>query len=319
MAGQIWVTNTLGGYAYSDNLSNDLRMVLQPTLKFRQFCDIKDEAHQGMHKGDTFHWNVYSDVATAGTTLVETSTMPETNITISQGTLTITEYGNSVPYTGKLDDLSYHPVREIVTKALKNDAKKALDSAAATQFGSTPVRVSPAGGTSTTAIEVVTTGTATSTTAVEFGTTQARLISIEMKERDIPPYVNDDYYAVARPGTYGTFRDNLESLRIYVDQGFRMLMNGELGRFEGIRYCEQTQVAAGALGTAGTSWGTSDWIVFFGEDTVAEAMAIPEEIRGKLPSDYGRSKGVAWYYLGGFALSHTVALQARCLLWDSAA
>ena len=29
-------------------------------------------------------------------------------------------------------------------------------------------------------------------------------------------------------------------------------------------------------------------------DTVAEAIAVPEEIRGKIPSDYGRSKGVAW-------------------------
>jgi hypothetical protein len=34
------------------------------------------------------------------------------------------------------------------------------------------------------------------------------------------------------------------------------------------------------------------------EDTVAEALVIPEEMRGAIPSDYGRSKGVAWYYLG---------------------
>lgn len=54
------------------------------------------------------------------------------------------------------------------------------------------------------------------------------------------------------------------------------------------------------------------------EDTVAEAMAIPEEIRGKIPSDYGRSKGVAWYYLGAFGLVHTVAAQARIMRWESA-
>jgi hypothetical protein len=60
--------------------------------------------------------------------------MPETNFTISQGTMTITEYGNSVPYTGKLDDLSEHPVKEIIAKVLKNDAKKAFDIAAEAQF-----------------------------------------------------------------------------------------------------------------------------------------------------------------------------------------
>lgn len=54
------------------------------------------------------------------------------------------------------------------------------------------------------------------------------------------------------------------------------------------------------------------------EDTVAEAIVTPEEIRGKLPSDYGRSKGVAWYYEGGFALVQTNPAQARILKWDSA-
>lgn len=61
-----------------------------------QFADIKDAAMQGKSKGEIFHWNVYSDVATQGTTLVETTTMPETNFTISQGTMTITEAGKSI-------------------------------------------------------------------------------------------------------------------------------------------------------------------------------------------------------------------------------
>lgn len=114
MAGQLWVTDSLGGYMQSDNLSAELRTAVQPLTRYRQFCDVKDAAHQGMGKGDTFHWNVYSDVATQGTTLNETDTMPETNFTITQGTLTITEAGNSVPFTGKLDDLSEHPVKEVI-------------------------------------------------------------------------------------------------------------------------------------------------------------------------------------------------------------
>ena len=75
MAGQLWVTNSLGGYMYSDNLSKVLRMSVQPLVKFRQFADVKDAAIQGKHKGQEFHWNVYSDVATQGTTIVETNTI----------------------------------------------------------------------------------------------------------------------------------------------------------------------------------------------------------------------------------------------------
>jgi len=33
------------------------------------------------------------------------------------------------------------------------------------------------------------------------------------------------------------------------------------------------------------------------EDTVAEAIAVPEEIRGKIPTNYGLSRGVAWLTL----------------------
>lgn len=82
MPGQIWLTNSLGGYMYSPQLSKVLRHAVQPAVKYRQFADIKDAAVQGKGKGDTFHWNVYSDIAAQGTTLVETSTMPESNFTI---------------------------------------------------------------------------------------------------------------------------------------------------------------------------------------------------------------------------------------------
>jgi hypothetical protein len=94
--GQLWGTNTLGGYMYALNLSKQLRYAIQPLVKFRQFCDAKDATQQGKNKGDKFHWNIYSDVGTQGGTLAETQVMPETNFTITQGELIITEMGNSV-------------------------------------------------------------------------------------------------------------------------------------------------------------------------------------------------------------------------------
>lgn len=187
MAGQLWVTNSLGGFMYSLNLSKMLRMQVQPLTKFRQFCDIKDATQQGTKKGDTYHWNVYQDIATQGTTLVETTTMPESNFTITQGTLTITEFGNSVPYTGKLDDLSEHPVKEIISKVLKNDAKKAFDIAAHAQFNATPLRVIPTGGTSTSAVTLTTNGTATGTSILAMNKEHVKSIVDAMKERNIPP------------------------------------------------------------------------------------------------------------------------------------
>ena len=321
MAGQVWSVNTSGGYMYALNLSRQLRMAVQPIVKFRQFCDVKDAAHQGLHRGDTFHWNVFSDVGTQGSTLTETNTIPETSFTIAQGTMTITEAGNSVPWTGKLDDLSEQPVAEVIRKVLKTDAKKAFDNLASAEFNKAALRVAPPSGTDTSAVTLTTNSVCTITNTIALGSAHVKSIVDVMKERNIPAYTGDDYYAIAWPTTFRAFKDDIEAIKQYVDQGFRMIMNGEIGRYDGVRFVEQTFKAKGSIGTAATAWaqGKSDWVVFFGEDTVAEAVAVPEEIRGKIPGDYGRDRGIAWYYLGGFGIVHTQAAQNRIVIWDSAA
>jgi len=323
MAGQVWAVSSLGGYLYSRQLSNVLRANVQPLVKFRQFADVHDISQQGKKKGDSFTWDVFSDVATAGTVLLETNTMPETNFTITQGTLTITEAGNSIPYSGKLDNLSKFPVEDIIKKVLKNDCVKYLDRAAWTQFNQTLLRAIPVGGSSAAAITLYTNGTVTGTNNIAFNNSHAKAIVDAMKERNIPAYIADDYYAIAWPTTLRTLKNNLETIHQYSDTGFNLIMNGEIGRYENTRYIEQTNIAkgTGTDGTTTTAWtnGVSDWMFFFGNDTVAEAIAVPEEMRGKIPTDYGRSKGIAWYYLGGFGIVHTAAINTRIVKWDSLA
>ena len=308
---------------YSQNLTNDLRNALQPTLRFRQFAEAKEES-VGLHRGDTFHWNIYGDLSgdTAYGLLTETNTIPEDGVAITQGTLTINEYGRAVPWTKKLDDLAYHPVREIVQNALKNHARKSFDhQARQTISTNVPLRVVPTSGTSTTALSLTTNNTATVTNNIAFGKAHARLVAELMQERDIPAFVGDDYYCLSRPSTYSTLKDDLEGIRQYVDAGFGMIMNGEIGRYDGIRFVRQTHVAAGQVGTATAAWtnGLSSWMVFTGEDAMIEGCAIPEEIRANLPGDFGRSRAIAWYFMGGWAIPHTVAAQARSVIWDSAA
>jgi N4-gp56 family major capsid protein len=318
---------------WSENLSDVLRMAVQPGVKFRQFADIKDAAVQGKGKGDTFHWHVYSDVATAGTKLVETTTVPQTQFTITQGTMTITEYGNSVPYTGKLDDLSEQPVKEIINKVLKNDAKKTFDRAAFDQFNATPLRVVPTSGTSTNSIVLTTNGTATATNNVILGKDHVKAIVDMMKERNIPPRIGDDYVSLGHPTTFRGVKNDLEAIHTYTERGFQMILNGEIGRYENTRFVEQTNIPKGGAADSVTfnpytntsdAWnnGLSSWAFWMGDDTVAEGIAVPEEMRGKIPGDYGRDRGIAWYYVGGFGIVHngtaTAVSNARIVKWDSA-
>ena len=219
---------------------------------------------------------------------------------------------NSVPYTGKLNDLSEHPITEIINKVLKFDARNFFDTQAHAQFLLTALIAAPDAGTSTTAIALTTNTVATQTAAVALRKGHVVAIVDTMKERNIPAYTGDDYYAIAHPTTFTTLRLDLEGVHQYTTEGFQMIKNGEIGRYNNCRFVEQSHIAKEA------NVSVTDWAFFFGSDTVAEAIAVPEEIRGKIPSDYGRSKGVAWYYLGGFGCVHTTAAQCRIVKWDSA-
>jgi N4-gp56 family major capsid protein len=292
---------------WAPNLSRKLRTALQPMTRYRQFCDAREAF--GLGKGDTFNWNVYSDVAQAGGTLLETQSMPETNFTITQAALTITEYGNSVPFTKKLDDLSEHPVTEVIHKVLKNDARKALDTAAYNQFNATLLRATA---TSATAFTLTTNGTPSGNHTGVYTKAHARTMVDTMAERDIPTFDGVNYMAIARPTCLRPFKTELEAINQYVAEGWNVIMNGEKGRFEGVRYIEQTNLPS-------KGWGFSDEIFFFGADTVVEAIAIPEEIRGKIPTDFGRSRGIAWFAELGYGIVHTVAAQTRIIKWDSVA
>lgn len=299
---------------YSDVLTAVIRSAMQPQSRFQQHCDAQDFIDKGYGSGEKFNWNIYSNVATQGGRLTETARMPETGFTITQGTGTVFEFGNSVPYSKILDDLSEQPVKQIIHKALKNDANKAFEVESRAQFRLTPLAVEAASGTSTTAITITTNSLAASVNNVAMNTTHVKLISDQMKERNIPVYSDGNYRCIGRPSTFRSVKDTLETVSSYTSEGFRQILNGEVGRsYEGIRFFEQTTVASRAFSNAKT-----DEAYFFGEDTVIEAVVCPPEIRGKLPSDYGRDKGVAWYALEGFALVHTVAAQARIMVWTSA-
>ena len=326
-----WETAADGGYMYSDELSDTLRMNLQPLTRFRQLCEPDPGAmEKGLHRGEKFYWNVYSDVSTQGRRLNELQPMPETSGTVSQASLTVTEFGNSVPMTQKVTVLAKHDVQAVVTKQLKNDARKAFDVEVYEQFDACKLRAAPTGGTSTTAVTITENAATATTNNVAMGTGHVKAIIDDMRERNIPGSRGDDYICISHPTTFRNFKNELESIKQYTGEGMADVYNGEMGRYEGCRFIEQTFIPKGGANDSTTfdpytstadAWNNakSSWAFFAGGDTVNEAIVIPEEIRAKLPGDYGRSNGIAWYFLGGYGLFHTTASQCRIVKWDSAA
>jgi len=330
MAGVIWEGSLDAGFTFSKKLSKTLRTDLQPLTKFRQLCDIEDGSELGINAGDKLYFDVYSDVATQGGRLVENVAMTETSFSVVQKALTVFEAGHSVPYSGKLEFLSLHKVADIIDKTLKNDAKKFFDSEAYEAMKTTKLRVAPTGGNSATSVSLETNGAMSITNNLAMNLNHVKVIGDTMGERNIPPMVDDDYVAISHPTTIRQFRNDLESIYQYTEMGTARLFEGEIGRYENMRFIKQTNIPKGGANNATTfdslnrvaeAWtnGLSSWVMFCGADTVAEGIVCPEEIRAKIPTDYGRSKGIAWYYLGGFALVHDDAPNSRIVMWDSAA
>lgn len=300
MAGQVWsggwATGSLGGYLSNVKLSAEIRHAAQPLQKFRQFVNIHEALGKG--KGDAIIFEKVSNVASQGGTLVETNTMPETQITIRKGTLTVTEYGNSIPWTGKLEALATFDIENLTTRAARDDQAKVLDSAAATQFVAGDqdyVCLSATSGTFTTA------GAAGGTANSNLNGYHIRQLVKNLKKRNIPKYDGENYICIASVEALdGLLADTatagwVEAAK-YGDP--ERLFRGEVGKYGGVRFVEETNFLANTLGT-GSAFGEA---VIFGSDAVVEAIATPEEMRIKEPTDYGRSQGLCWYGILGFLI-----------------
>lgn len=328
MPGQLWSTSADGAYLYSDELSDVFRMSLQPATKFRQLCDAADATDKGLHKGDRFYWNRGSNVASQGRRLAETTPIPQTQGSLTQSSLQVVEFGNSVPYTEKLNLMAKQDVVAWIDQMLKDDARKCFDIEAFLQFKNTKLRVAPAGGNNASAVTLDTNGVCVTPNNLAMGTGHVKAIVDLMKERNIPSFRNDDYACVSHVSTFRPFMNGMESIRQYTETGINQIFNGEKGRYEGCRFIEQNQIPKGGAADSTTfdpwsstadNWnnGLSSWAFFFGRDTVMEAVVVPEELRAAIPQDYGRSRAMAWYALLGFGLVHDVASESRIVMWDS--
>lgn len=289
MSQQIWAVNSLGGFLSNDILSKKIRYAAQPMMKFRQF--VSPEAAAGKGRGDTVLFDKISNISTAGGTLSETSTIPKSNYTIKQGSLSVTEYGNAVPFTLKAQTLAEVSVSDIVKTVLRNDQAKVLDSAAAVEFQSSLYKATI---TNTATTTFGTAGAALATAGASMSDKNVRDIIDQMKKLNIPRYDGSNYCCIASTnsirGLYDFFTQEVKGVDV------SSIYNGEIGRYYGCRFIEETNILSNVLGT-GSAFGEA---VFFGDDAVREGIVVPEDIRIDLPKDFGRDQAIAWYYLGGF-------------------
>lgn len=240
-----------------------------------------------------------SNVSPAGRKISELERMPQAAVSISQGSLVVDEFGNSIPWTGKLEALAEFDVENIWLRTLRDDAAKTLDKEVGDRFKNSQVRAAPntAG---TQFKEDGTNPTANKNVDVAF----VRDVVDEAKSKYLMPFYDGENYMCICSVKFGRrIKEDVdwEDAAKYGDP--ERLFSGEIGRLYGVRFVEETNVLSNVLGTT-TYNGEA---VFFGSDAVVEGIVVPLEIRAKIPTDFGRDKGLAWYFMGGWART-----------WDSA-
>jgi len=288
-----------GGYFTNPRLSKKLRHALEPLCKFRQFVDTKEAF--GKHAGQTVIFNKISNISTAGGTLVETNTMPEHQYSAARGTISLSEWGNAVPFTYKLDALSEWPVDDPTQHVLRNDMVQVLDKACGLQYKLTCrkyVCLTTATGTMESRAEGNTFATSN---IAKVGPAVYHLEECVdwLRGHNIPPYNGEDYVGIFSVNALRTIaRDGaFTEAAKYGDPN--RLFAGEVGRIAGVRCVRETNYLANTLGSSSGTNALGEGIIF-GANSVIEGIALPEELRQKIPTDYGRSKGLAWYALLGW-------------------
>jgi N4-gp56 family major capsid protein len=188
--------------------------------------------------------------------------------------------------------------------------KVILDSAAATQF-KTNDYIATITNTATTTFGSA--GAALATAGANMSDKNVRDIVDRMKTLLIPKRADDQYVCVSSTNSIRGLYDFFEA-KANLTQ-LSTAYRGEVGQYYGCRFVEETNFLVNTDGSDGL-YGEA---VFFGADAVREGIAIPEEIRVGIPTDFGRDQGIAWYALLGFqqVWDYSTDGQTRIITVDS--
>lgn len=302
MAGQSWTIAADGGHFANPRLSNKLRYHNTSRYIFRQFA--RSEPGYGKQRGETIDFDKVSMASTQGGQIGEFQDIPETKFSIIKDNLQVTEWGNSIPWTGKIETLSEFNPSQPVQKVILNDQKKVLDEAVADQMKLSDLCYIP---TSATTQVWDVDGTPSTLSVGQFNMFHLKELVDAASTGNfgagntgkiIPPMPDGNYGLILSVKAARGLFDDPEYQEFAKFSYPRKLFNGEVDEITyNCRILKNNN--SGALSeTLGTN--SLGQALLFGDDAVIQGVALEEELRYKLAVKYGRDKGLAWYAVLGF-------------------
>ena len=286
---------------------------LRPELYFDAVADVKP-TQQSM-PGLTVAFQIQNDLAVASTALNESTDVSAVALSTPAAiTVVLAEYGNTVKTTAALRAGAYVDIDEVVANVIGYNGGVSIDSVARSVLeAGTNVNYS-AGTTS-----VTPTSRATVTTADTLRAYDCRVAQKTLRVANVPT-VNGKYWGFIHPevafdlqsetGTDGWIQPSNYSQ-------VTNIWNGELGEFQGIRFCETPR--APEFYNAGSSSASGAYSVFAtlfgGRQAFAKAYSSvdgngpdPHIIPGPVTDELRRFVTVGWYHLVGYSVFRQPAL-----------
>lgn len=281
--------------------SMDIQHTALGITKFADFAVRKTEL--GVLPGQTITFTRYANL-TLGGELTEGTDLAEQELSASQASLTVTEYGNAVAVSEKLLQLSYDDVLAEAALLLGRDYAVVLDTELRDEVVDNVTNS-------------VFAGTATSIATVD----STMVMDVEvvrdsvetLQTQNAPKFGGDFYIGFIHPHQSAHMKRDPDWIAANNYANTRALFTGEIGRWEDVIFIATTHMPNGAAAATapgykaaldGTGVGGINVYegVIFGDSCLAMAEALPVEMRESGVQDYGRKHGIAWYSIMGFGL-----------------
>lgn len=277
-----------------------VRAALRSLPVMRSVADVRPVALT--NPGTTLKFAVYANLAAATTALTETSDVtPLALANPSQVTVTVTEYGNAVEQTEKVNMATFSSIDTMIGDAIAYNAADTLDQLVATAL--TSGTVVKYGGSRT--------STATLTATDVLSTTMLRKAQTALLEANAQPRVGDLYTLFIHPRQAYDLRAETGSggfvdIHKYTTENVGNLLTGTIGVLEGFQVVQTSRVPSA---TSGASSATVYSAVAVGKEALLEANVYDVQTVVAPQIDILRRKSaLGWKYFGGWGIFRDAAV-----------
>lgn len=264
-------------------LTEKIRIEAQDIQGLAQLATPPTGRNLGLGSGDRGDYVYVPDVPTQGGELDENEPFPSTTVDPIKTYFTMTEYGNSIAYTGKLDDLTRLDMDDVHMQSLNNDRKKLENTQVYNQLTATDWKACfiAAGD------EFKKTGAVVGTIDQHLSLDNLRWLRTRAKTNRIPFWDGESYLYVTGADEINELESDSDLTTLLRYDSGRAALNGEFGRIAQCRVIEDNHLIA----TIATSFQEGFLV---GADAVVQEEGLPWEMRFEI-ADLGRDKRLGYY------------------------